>query len=136
MPTCEISGKEVDEVTVRIIGGAELHVCEEYSHLGEPLNGEEGEEEKSGSEPQEDADRPPRLVEDYDTRVSEAREQSGLTPDELSERLNIEAETLRSIEAGSDYPSSTARVQLEQFLNITLIEGNESNTEDIEPNRF
>lgn len=121
MPTCEISGKEVDELTTRIIGGAELQVCEDYSHLGEPLE-EEDMPEEDEPDGESEVNVPPQMVSDFDERVHDARKKSGLAVDELADRLNIDSEHLHDIEEGEEYPHSTARVQLEQFLNITLLE--------------
>jgi putative transcription factor len=63
------------------------------------------------------------VVQDYDQRVRTAREDSGLTQEELANELNEKVSLIRKIERGDVLPSDDVQEKLERKLDISLTEG-------------
>jgi putative transcription factor len=66
------------------------------------------------------------LATDYDERIRTAREQAGLTQDELAKQLNEKASLIRKIEHGDTLPSDDVQTKLERNLNIDLTTSSDS----------
>lgn len=62
------------------------------------------------------------LVEDYGQRVRRAREQRGLTLEQLGEKLKTRRDTLAKVESGSYHPEEALITKLEKELGIKLKE--------------
>ena len=63
------------------------------------------------------------LAQDYDERIRNAREQAGLTQEELANQLNEKTSLIRKIEHGDVLPSDDVQKKLERALDISLVEG-------------
>jgi putative transcription factor len=73
------------------------------------------------------------LAGDYDQRLRSAREQEGLSQEELADQLNEKASVIRKLERGDSLPSDDVREKLENHLGISLTEsggGDEGADED------
>lgn len=144
MPRCEMCGGEESTLTPIKVSGAELDVCDSCSSVGtrlEPDDADEGDstETKYSTESSPDqpsstgeaansatehgdpgAEMPNSLAPDYADRIRDGRNQSGLTVEELADRINEKASYIRKIEREEMQPDTTTQMQLEQFLNIDL----------------
>ncbi|WP_408958601.1 multiprotein bridging factor aMBF1 [Natrinema sp. 74] len=60
------------------------------------------------------------LATDYDDRVRNARESTGLSQSDLANELNEKASLIRKIERGDTLPSDRVQSKLENFLEIDL----------------
>jgi putative transcription factor len=70
------------------------------------------------------------LATDYDQRVRKAREDRGLSQQDLANELNEKTSLIRKIERGDVLPSDDVQKKLERELEISLTEG--SDTEESE----
>jgi len=70
------------------------------------------------------------VAQDYDDRIRTAREDTGLTQEDLASQLNEKASLIRKLERGDVLPSDDVRKKLERKLGISLTEG--GSTEDDE----
>ncbi len=61
------------------------------------------------------------LVEDYDTRIRQAREKIGFSHDALGRKLNEKVSLLRKIETKKMTPDNNLAAKLERMLKIKLI---------------
>jgi putative transcription factor len=67
---------------------------------------------------------------DYDRRIREAREDRGLSQEELANALNEKASLIRKLERGDILPSDDVRAKLEGDLEISLVEGEDADDND------
>jgi putative transcription factor len=70
------------------------------------------------------------IAQDYDERIRSAREQSGLSQEELAKQLNEKASLIRKLEHGDTLPSDDVQRKLEKALDIDLSAG--GSTDDAE----
>jgi len=66
------------------------------------------------------------IATDYDQRIREARESRGLSQEDLAKSLNEKASLIRKLEHGDILPSDDVQRKLERELEISLVEGQES----------
>ena len=160
MPQCEMCGKEVASLTTVKVEGAEIEVCSDCKGFGTEVrqqsssgssskystssssgrssdsSGSSGSSGGSGggssSKRRRDMfDQMDELAQDYDERIRNAREQAGLTQEELANQLNEKTSLIRKIEHGDVLPSDDVQKKLERALDISLVEG-VSDDEDTE----
>jgi len=62
------------------------------------------------------------LAPDYDQRVRNARENSGMKQEELADELNEKLSLIRKIERGEMRPDEEVRGKLESALGVSLTE--------------
>lgn len=133
---CEVCGRKIRGKPYKvIIEGAKLTVCDDCSKHGK-LTWEEEPKLKAVVRPK--GPRPalmvqtrvpaaaPRettleLVEDFDTRIRQAREKLGLSHEELGRRLNEKVSLLRKIETRKMTPNNLLATKLEHALKVKLI---------------
>jgi len=60
---------------------------------------------------------------DYDARIRQAREDRGLSQEDLAKKLNEKASLIRKLERGDVLPSDDVQRKLERELDIALTEG-------------
>jgi putative transcription factor len=60
---------------------------------------------------------------DYDDRIRSAREERGLSQEDLANELNEKASLIRKLERGDVLPSDEVQTKLERKLDISLSEG-------------
>ena len=63
------------------------------------------------------------LATDYDQRIRNAREGTGMSQEELASELNEKASLIRKLERGDILPSDSVQRKLERQLDISLTEG-------------
>jgi len=149
-------GAETDSPTKIQTEGTELQVCSNCTEFGTVIHDEETEKStssssgsaggssgssttrqsppSSGSSPSRDDpfDEMGTLAPDYDSRVRNARENEGLTQEDLADDLNEKLSLIRKIERGEMRPSEEVRTKLESELGVSLTEevgGEEWDTE-------
>jgi putative transcription factor len=67
---------------------------------------------------------------DYDERIRAAREQQGLSQEDLASQLNEKASVIRKLERGDILPSDDVQKKLEKKLGISLTEGSSDEEAD------
>ena len=145
MPQCEMCGKEVPSLTTVRIEGAEIDVCDDCAEFGTEVRTEstsststkystsESESSSSsasastgsstsGGSQRDMFDEMEEVVQDYDQRIRDAREATGLTQEELAKQLNEKASLIRKLEHGDVLPSDDIQTKLERKLDISLAE--------------
>jgi putative transcription factor len=63
------------------------------------------------------------VVQDYDTRIRQARESRGVSQETLASELNEKASLIRKLERGDVLPDDSVQQKLEKKLDISLVEG-------------
>lgn len=61
------------------------------------------------------------LVENFDSKVKQAREKLGIPQEELGKKINEKASVIKKIEAGKMRPDNALATKLERFLKIKLL---------------
>jgi putative transcription factor len=155
MPQCEMCGAESSSLTTTKVEGAELELCDECSDFGTEVRTESSSSSSTkystssssssssssasggssspsgGSSRRRDMfDDMDEVVTDYDDRIRSAREDRGLSQEELANELNEKASLIRKLERGDVLPSDDVQRELERELDISLSEG--SGGEDAE----
>ncbi|MFC6976421.1 multiprotein bridging factor aMBF1 [Halomicroarcula sp. GCM10025709] len=151
MVQCEMCGKEVSSPNRVKIEGAELDVCDECTDFGTEVktedssststkystssSGSSGSSSSSqssssssgGSSRRRDMfDEMDEVAQDYDQRIREARESSGMSQEDLARKLNEKASLIRKLERGDTLPTDEIQKKLERELGISLSEGGSS----------
>ena len=142
---CEMCGAETDDPTTIQTEGTQLEVCSNCTEFGTVLHDEEREKSKtssdsgtssgggggttkqsppsSGGGPSHDPlDELGTLAPDYDSRVRNARENAGMTQEDLADDLNEKLSLIRKIERGEMRPDEDVRAKLESELSVSLTE--------------
>lgn len=70
------------------------------------------------------------LAQDYDDRIRNAREGTGMSQEDLADELNEKASLIRKLERGDVLPSDEVRTKLERKLDITLTAGGSAEDEE------
>jgi putative transcription factor len=148
-------GAESSSLTTTKVEGAELELCDDCAEFGTEVRTDSGGDSTStkystsssssstssssdgsssaggGSRRRRDMfDDMEELATDYDRRIREAREDRGLSQEELANELNEKASLIRKLERGDVLPSDEVQRKLERELDISLAEG--SGDEDAE----
>ncbi|ADQ67494.1 transcriptional regulator, XRE family [Halogeometricum borinquense DSM 11551] len=63
------------------------------------------------------------IAADYDDRIRQARENNGMSQEDLADSLNEKASLIRKLERGDILPPDNVRKKLERKLDISLVEG-------------
>lgn len=135
------------------VEGAELQLCDSCSQFGTEVkteqtsststkystsssSGSTGSSGGSGSSTSRTRrrsdmfDEMDEIAQDYDERIRAARENAGLSQEDLAKELNEKASLIRKLERGDMLPSDGVQSKLERKLDISLTEGR--STEDSE----
>lgn len=146
MPQCEMCGAEKSSLTTTKVEGAELDLCDDCSDFGTEVKtqssssastkystssssgsssgGSSGSSGGSSKRRRRDMfDEMDEIASDYDTRIRQAREQEGLSQEDLANELNEKASLIRKLERGDTLPSDDIKRKLERRLEISLSEG-------------
>lgn len=70
------------------------------------------------------------IAQDYDDRIRNARENTGMSQEDLADELNEKASLIRKLERGDTLPSDDVQRKLERELGITLTAGGSSEDEE------
>ncbi|SFR43196.1 multiprotein bridging factor aMBF1 [Halogeometricum limi] len=157
MPQCEMCGKERPSLTTVKVEGAELELCDDCSQFGTEVRTESSSSsstkystssssgKSSGSSSASSAssgsggstrrrrdmfDDMDEIATDYDDRIRQARENRGMSQEDLAQSLNEKASLIRKLERGDILPPDTVRKKLERKLEITLVEGADDDDEE------
>ncbi len=129
---CEICGAETDKLFEIEIEGATMQACEVCSRgkhiVNEIDNGEkkperQGRQERAKAEELDDADRAHagiEIIDEYGIVIRKAREQSGLSLEDLGKKINEKESLLRRIEEGKTLPEDKVIKKLEKEFGIKL----------------
>jgi putative transcription factor len=153
MPQCEMCGKEVPSLTTVRIEGAEIDVCDDCvefgtevrtestsststkystSESGESSSASAGRSSSSSESRRDMFDEMDEVVQDYDQRIRDAREATGLTQEELANQLNEKASLIQKLEHGDVLPSDDIQTKLERKLDISLAESTQADDSEWE----
>ena len=150
MPQCEMCGAESSSLTTTKVEGAELELCDSCTDFGTEVRTESSSSSStkystsssssSSSSPSSSSssdgsssggsrrrrdmfDDMEELAADYDDRIRSAREERGLSQEDLAKELNEKASLIRKLERGDILPSDEVQTKLERKLDISLSEG-------------
>ncbi|QCC47773.1 multiprotein bridging factor aMBF1 [Halobellus limi] len=160
MPQCEMCGSERPSLTTVKVEGAELELCDDCKEFGTEVRTESsssqstkystssssqssgssgssstsssaGSGSSGGSTRRRDMfDDMDEIAADYDQRIREAREGLGLSQEELAQSLNEKASLIRKLERGDILPPDDVQKKLERKLEISLVEGGDTDDSD------
>lgn len=150
MVQCEMCGAETGSPKTVKVEGAELDVCDDCTDFGTEVRedpsssastkystsssdsedssgtatrssgGRSGGSSGGGSRGSEMLDDIEELATDYEERIRTARENAGLSQEELAGELNEKASLIRKLERGDMLPSDDVQTKLERNLDISL----------------
>jgi len=127
---CEICGKDA-ETTVKVrVEGSEMQVCLNCKSLGQEIQKKpsKGKKEKitvkKKTSPQRKSvyDEMDQIVSEYGEIIKNARENKGLTQDELADKINEKSSVISKLENEKKLPEEKVIKKLESFLEIKLRE--------------
>lgn len=149
MPQCEMCGAKESSLTTTKVEGAELELCSSCSDFGTAVetqtssststkystsssdSSDSGESSgSSGGRRHDMFDEMETLAADYDQRIRQAREQAGLSQEELADQLNEKRSVIRKLERGDVLPSDDVQRKLEGALDIALSESGGADDEE------
>jgi putative transcription factor len=142
-------GAESSSLTTTKVEGAELELCDSCTDFGTEVRTESSSSSSTkystsssssassssstsggssggggGSRRRRDMfDDMEELAADYDDRIRSAREERGLSQEDLANELNEKASLIRKLERGDILPSDEVQTKLERKLDISLSEG-------------
>ncbi|MGA9399684.1 multiprotein bridging factor aMBF1 [Haladaptatus sp.] len=147
MVQCEMCGAETASPKTIKVEGAELDVCDNCSDFGTEVKTQQtsttstkystsssssgdsstgtGSSGSSGgrSRRHDMFDDMEEIAQDYDDRIRNARESTGLSQEDLAKELNEKASLIRKLEHGDMLPNDSVQKKLEKKLDITLTTG-------------
>jgi len=152
MVSCEMCGAETSSPNTVKIEGAELEVCDDCTDFGTEVQtdsasststkystGSSGSSSSGGATSSSTGstssggrggggrsdmfDDIEELAQDYDERLREAREATGLSQEDLAKELNEKASLIRKLEHGDTLPSDDVQRKLERALDVDLSAG-------------
>ncbi|WP_440006542.1 multiprotein bridging factor aMBF1 [Halomicrococcus sp. SG-WS-1] len=155
MVQCEMCGAETSSPKTVKVEGAELDVCDNCADFGTEVqtqdtsststkystssssstsstsgsssSGGGGSSRTRRSDMFDDMD---ELAQDYDDRIRNARESTGMSQEDLAKELNEKASLIRKLERGDVLPSDDVQTKLERELDISLSAGGSGGDEE------
>jgi putative transcription factor len=133
---CEVCGRKIhsDPITA-VIEGARLTVCVECSKHGKIVT-QDGYTSKTKpigkpsahipvmtqkKKPEIQVQITKEIIEDYSTKIRQAREKLGLTHEELGKKINEKSSVIGKLETGKMTPNNILATKLEHALKIKLL---------------
>ena len=157
MAQCEMCGAEKSSLTTTKVEGAELELCDDCTDFGTTVETEststtstkystsssDGSSSSStgggstgggggGRRRRDMFDQMDEIASDYDEQIRAAREDEGLSREDLAKELNEKASLISKLERGDVLPSDDVRTKLEKRLGISLAEGSGDDGSDWE----
>ncbi|MBX5328110.1 MAG: multiprotein bridging factor aMBF1 [Candidatus Bathyarchaeota archaeon] len=133
---CEVCGRKIFGKPLRvIIEGAKLTVCNECSKHGTTI-WEETKPKVATPKPkatlqplktqskkttEAPVDAGLELIENFDSKIRQAREKLGLSHEELGKKINEKISVLKKIETGKIKPDNVLTTKLERALKVRLL---------------
>ena len=130
---CEVCGHKIYGAPTRaLIEGAKLTVCSECAKHGKIIYDEPAPKKEPARKPfvpmpvirkvaKATVDTTQEIVEGYDLKIRQARENLGMSHEDLGKKLNEKASVLRKIETGKMTPNNQLVTKLEHTLKIKLL---------------
>jgi putative transcription factor len=150
-------GAEKSSLTTTKVEGAELELCDDCTDFGTTVETEststtstkystsssDGSSSSStgggstgggggGGRRRDMFDQMDEIASDYDEQIRAAREDEGLSREDLAKELNEKASLISKLERGDVLPSDDVRTKLEKRLGISLAEGSGDDGSDWE----
>ncbi|RZN60981.1 multiprotein bridging factor aMBF1 [Methanonatronarchaeum sp. AMET6-2] len=129
---CEICGVDADTTVKVRVEGSEMQVCPNCKGLGEEVQKRQPEKkEKKGKISVKRESGPKRksvyeemdqIVPEYGALIRSAREERGLTQEELADKVNEKSSVISKLENEKKLPEDKVVRKLESFLDIKLRE--------------
>ena len=157
MAQCEMCGAEKSSLTTTKVEGAELELCDDCTDFGTTVETEststtstkystsssDGSSSSStgggssgggggGGRRRDMFDQMDEIASDYDEQIRAAREDEGMSREDLAKELNEKASLIGKLERGDVLPSDDVRTKLEKRLGISLAEGSGDDGSDWE----
>jgi putative transcription factor len=153
MVQCEMCGAETGSPKTVKVEGAELDVCDDCADFGTEVQTQDTSSTSTkystssssassssssssggrsggssgggggGGSRRDMFDEMDEVVQDYDDRIRDGREDRGLTQEELADQLNEKASLIRKLERGDVLPNDTVQRKLEKALDLSLSAG-------------
>lgn len=118
---CELCGKEAN-LYKTLVEGTELDVCKDCAQFGKILQATRSSQERVRVQKlRSPEERIETIVEEYASKIREAREKRGLLQKELAIKLAERESVLQKLEAGQMKPSIDLAKKLEKHLGVSLI---------------
>ena len=121
MPSCQLCGKDSDDLTKAKVEGAVLKVCDSCSDMGQTV---EQKKQKTKKKTKKKKTYRPKdteiLANDYGERIKDARESEKLSIQELADQLNEKASLIKKIEREDLKPEKSLANKLSSELDVTL----------------
>ncbi|MFC4552515.1 MULTISPECIES: multiprotein bridging factor aMBF1 [Halorussus] len=156
MVQCEMCGAETGSPKTIKVEGAELDVCDNCADFGTEVKTQSdsgststkystssssssssssassgstsgGSSRSRRNDMFDDMD---EVAQDYDDRIRRARENAGLSQEDLANELNEKASLIRKLERGDILPSDEVQQKLERKLDISLTAGGSTDDEE------
>ncbi|MEF8799421.1 MAG: multiprotein bridging factor aMBF1 [Halolamina sp.] len=149
MPQCEMCGAEKSSLTTTKVEGAELELCDDCKDFGTEVKTEPSSTSTSkystsassggassstetsggsgggGGRRRDMFDQMDEIDSEYDQLIRSAREDEGLSQEELANELNEKASLIRKLERSEMLPSDDVKEKLERRLGLSLSEGSD-----------
>jgi len=129
---CEICGNDIKGNPVRVsVEGTNLEVCKQCAHYGKPSDKWSPVSRKVSPiekvvvtrKPRKDIfDRLDEINPEYAHIIRKAREERGLSIEDLASKIMEKVSLLKKIERGELIPEDSVRKKLENVLNVQLTE--------------
>ena len=156
MAQCEMCGAEKSSLTTTKVEGAELELCDDCKDFGTTVETEStsttstkystsssddssssstsgGSSSGGGGGRRRDMfDQMDEIASDYDEQIRTAREDEGLSREDLAKELNEKASLIGKLERGDILPSDDVKAKLEKRLDVSLSEGSGDDGSDWE----
>jgi putative transcription factor len=132
MSSCQLCGKDSDDLKKAKIEGAVMKVCDSCSDMGETV---EQKKEKTKKKEKKTTYRPKDtqvLANDYGKRIKKAREDEKLSIEELSDQLNEKASLIKKIEREDLKPEKSLAKKLSSELDVRLYVNPEVSDHEVE----
>ena len=125
MGTCEVCGKETEEMYYAEIEGTKMNACNKCAKFGKvlymPKAKKEESEAKTKKTPTKEAPEQ-RIVNNYAKIVHQIREKLGLTQEEFAKKINEKESLIKGVESGKIVPVFALAEKFEKMFNVVLIE--------------
>ncbi len=124
MPSCEMCGKETEDLFKARIEGTEMAVCRpctKYGKVFASLKKTDEKAKKFSIEPPKEEKSEETIVENFSQLIRKARENSQLTQEDFAKKINEKLSVLQKMEAGLFLPGIDNAKKLEKMLGLKLV---------------
>jgi len=122
MGSCEVCGKNFENLEKAIVEGVMMNVCSDCSKFGKVIAIRKPLIEPKRVIPIQTKEVVEDIVTDYAEIIKKAREKKGLKQEDLAKNIAEKESVIHKVETGSLKPSFILARKLEQFFGIKLIE--------------